>query len=95
MAIASDKTKKYLDMLEDRFDINKFKEFIGDLLNLEQEDIQNSREYNAGSEQYKHYIDTVQLYAKYEDNKRRSIGVLIIKLQSNKNPANARTLQRN
>ncbi len=95
MAIASDKTIRYLDMLEDKFDLIKFKEFIGDLLNLDQDDIQNSREYNAGSEQYKHYIDTVQLYAKYQDNKRRNIGILVIKLQSNKNPANARTLQRN
>ena len=95
MAIASDKTIRYLDMLEDKFNLIKFKEFIGDLLNLDQDDIQNSREYNAGSEQYKHYIDTVQLYAKYQDNKRRNIGILVIKLQSNKNPANARTLQRN
>ena len=95
MAIVSDKTKQYLDMLEEKFNILKFKDFIRDLLNLEQEDIQNSREYNAGSEQYKQYIDTVQLYAKYQDNKRRNIGVIVVKLQSNKNPANARTLQRN
>lgn len=95
MAIASDITKRYLGMLEEKFNLANFQEFIRDLLNLEQNDIQDSREYNAGSEQYKQYIDTVQEYAKYQDNKRRNIGVLIIKLKSNKNPANARTMQRN
>ena len=95
MAIASDITKKYLDMLEEKFNLANFQEFIKDLLNLEQGDIQDSREYNAGSEQYRQYIDTVQEYAKYQDSKRRNIGVLIIKLKDNKNPANARTMQRN
>ena len=95
MAIASDIAKRYLGMLEEKFNLANFQEFIRDLLNLEQNDIQDSREYNAGSEQYKQYIDTVQEYAKYQDNKRRNIGVLIIKLKSNKNPANARTMQRN
>lgn len=95
MAIASDITKRYLGMLEEKFNLANFQKFIRDLLNLEQNDIQDSREYNAGSEQYKQYIDTVQEYAKYQDNKRRNIGVLIIKLKSNKNPANARTMQRN
>lgn len=95
MAVASDRTQKYLDMVEEKFDLDKFQEFIKDLLNLEQSDIQDSREYNAGSEQYRDYIDTVRLYAKYEDAKRRKIGVFIIKLKDNKTPANARTLQRN
>lgn len=95
MAIASDKTKQYLKMLEEKFDLANFRIFIRDLLNLDQDDIQNSREYNAGSEQYRQYIDTVQEYAKYQDSKRRNIGVLIIKLKDNKNPANARTMQRN
>jgi len=95
MAIVSDRTQKYLDMVEEKFDLNKFQEFIKDLLNLEQSDIQNGKEYNAGSEQYRDYIDIVRLYAEYEDIKRRKIGVLIIKLKDNKMPANARTLQRN
>lgn len=95
MAIASDITKKYLNMLEEKFNLANFQEFIKDLLNLELEDIKDSRAYNAGSEQYKQYIDTVQEYAKYQDSKRRNIGVFIIKLKDNKNPANARTMQRN
>lgn len=95
MAIASDKTKEYLQMLEEKFDINNFCEFIKDLLNLENSNIVNGQKQKATSEQYKNYIDTTQLYAKYEDNKRRTIGVLVIKLQDNKLPANARTLQRN
>ena len=95
MSVASDITIKYLDMLEEKFNLTNFQNFIQDLLNLEQADIKNSKEYNAGSEQYKHYIDNVKIYASYQDSKRRNIGVLIIKLQSNKNPANARTLQRN
>lgn len=91
----SDRTQNYLAMLEDKFDKEKFYEFIKDLLNLENENIINGKEQNAGSEQYGHYIDKAQLYAKYEDDKRRNIGVIVIKLKDNKNPANARTLQRN
>ncbi len=95
MPVASDLTQKYLNMLEEKFDLMNFQNFIQDLLNLEQTDIKDSKEYNAGSEQYKNYIDSVKVYATYQDNKKRNIGVIIIKLQSNKNPANARTLQRN
>lgn len=95
MAIASDKTKEYLQMLEEKFDINNFYEFIKDLLNLDNSNIVNGQKLKATSDQYKNYIDTTQLFAKYEDNKRRKIGVLVIKLQNNKLPANARTLQRN
>lgn len=95
MAIASDKTKQYLQMLGEKFNIDNFCVFIKDLLNLDSSNIINGQKSKATSEQYKKYIDTTQLYAKYEDNKRRKIGVLIIKLQDNKLPANARTLQRN
>lgn len=91
----SDKTKKYLDMMENKFNIENFYEFVKDLLNLENEDLINGKFENATSEQYKHYIDKSQLYAKYQDNKREMIGVLIVKLKDNKTPANARTLQRN
>ena len=95
MAIASDKTKEYLQMLEEKFNINNFYGFINDLLNIESSNIINGKKQKATSEQYKNYIDTTQLYAKYEDNKRRTIGILVIKLQDNKLPANARTMQRN
>ena len=95
MAIASDKTKQYLQMLGEKFNIDNFCVFIKDLLNLDSSNIINGQKSKATSEQYKKYIDTTQLYAKYEDDKRRKIGVLIIKLQDNKLPANARTLQRN
>ena len=91
----SDRTKKYLAMMEDKFNKEKFSEFIKDLLNLENEDIENGKEENATSEQYKNYIDKSQLFAKYQDNRREVIGVIIIKLKDNKTPANARTLQRN
>lgn len=91
----SDKTQKYLDMLKQSFDKNKFYEFINDLLNLENEDLVRGIDKPATSEQYKNYIESSSLYAKYQDNKRRTIGVIIIKLKDNKTPANARTLQRN
>ena len=80
--------------MEDKFNKENFSEFIKDLLNLENEDIENGKEENATSEQYKNYIDKSQLFAKYQDNKRENIGVIIIKLKDNKTPANARTLQR-
>lgn len=91
----SDKTRNYLTMLEDKFNKEKFFEFIKDLLNLTNEDIVNGKEQHPGTEQYKNYIENAQLYAKYQDNKRRNVGVIVIKLKDNKNPANARTLQRN
>ena len=95
MINVSDKTKKYLDMMENKFNRVDFYEFVKDLLNLENKDIVNGKEENATSEQYKHYIDKSQLFAKYQDSKREMIGVIIVKLKDNKTPANARTLQRN
>lgn len=91
----SDKTKKYLEILEQEFNGENFCDFIKDLLNLNSEDIVNGKEQNAGTELYRNYIDKSQLYAKYKDDKKRTIGIIIIKLKNNKNPANARTLQRN
>ena len=91
----SDKTKKYLEILEQEFNKENFCDFIKDLLNLNSEDIVNGKEQNAGTELYRNYIDKSQLYAKYKDDKKRTIGIIIIKLKNNKNPANARTLQRN
>ena len=95
MVEISDKTQKYLCMLEEKFNKENFCEFIRNLLNLNSNNIVNDKEHTAGSEQYKNYIDTAQLYAKYEDEKRRKIGVIIIKLKDNKNAENARTIQRN
>lgn len=91
----SDKTNSYLKMLGKRFNKEDFCEFIKDLLNLETPDIINGKELNAGTEQYRNYIDKSQLFAKYTDDKRNEIGILIMKLKDNKTPANARTLQRN
>lgn len=91
----SDKTENYLNMLEQEFSKENFCEFIRDLLNLQEENIINGREQRATSQLYENYIENSQLYAKYEDENRKSIGVIIIKLKSNKQPANARTLQRN
>lgn len=91
----SDKTKMYLDMLEEKFNKEQFYDFIKDLLNLEEKDIVDGKEQKAGSEIYQNYIETAKLYAKYEDKNRKNIGVMIIKLKDNKHPANARTLQRN
>lgn len=91
----SDKTENYLNMLEQKFSKENFCEFIRDLLNLKEENIINGREQRATSQLYENYIESSQLYAKYEDENRKSIGVIIIKLKSNKQPANARTLQRN
>lgn len=92
----SDKTKQYVEMLKSGFDLEKFKEFISDLLNLESEDkLHYTTPKAPTTEQYRTYIQNSQLYAKYTDKNRAQIGVLIIQLQENKNPANARTLQRN
>lgn len=91
----TDKTNEYLKMLKNEFNKEAFCFFIKDLLNLVNEDIKNENEKKPTSEQYSKYIYSSQLFAKYTDDKRNAIGVLIIKLQDNKNPINARTLQRN
>lgn len=91
-----DKERLYLERLSYKFNKQYFCEFIGDLLNLECSDIVNGiKEQPIINEQYKNYIDSVEEYAKYNDNLRNIIGILIIKLQANKVPANARTIQRN
>lgn len=91
-----DKERLYLERLSAKFNKQYFCEFIGDLLNLDSSDIVNGiKEQPIVNEQYKNYIECVEEYAKYNDNLRNTIGILIIKLQDNKVPANARTLQRN
>ena len=95
MPTITDKTKAYLNMLECKFNEEKFYNFIRDLLNLGISDIENNRALRPTIEQYMDYIDTSKLYAKYTDSKRNQIGVLLIKLCDNKQVANARTLQRN
>ena len=91
----SDKTNYYLKMLENKFDKKEFNEFIKDLLNLEGKDIIDEKEVEAKTEQYKKYIENSKLFAKYVDDKRNNIGIVIVKLKNNKSVANARTLQRN
>ena len=95
MVNVSDKTRNYLEMLECEFDKKKFQMFAKDLLNLTTEDIIEDIDRKPQLEQYKKYIDCYQIFAKYQDIKRKSIGIFIVKLLDNKNPANARTLQRN
>ena len=56
MAIASDKTKEYLQMLEEKFNMSKFNEFIKDLLNLENENNIYTPRQIATNEQKKTYI---------------------------------------
>ncbi|OGO85556.1 MAG: hypothetical protein A2Y24_01995 [Clostridiales bacterium GWE2_32_10] len=86
---------KYLEMLKKPFEEDSFKEFITDLLNLEQADLLPVRRQNPTSEQYKRHIDYVERFAWYEDKDRNKIGAIIIKVIDNKSSANARTLQRN
>ena len=57
-------------MFEEKFNESKFCEFIKDLLNLENENIINGQKLKATSEQYKNYIDTTQIFAKYKDSKK-------------------------
>ena len=91
----STREKEYLDMLKKRFEKQNFCMFIKDLLNLTNENITHTGTNRPTSEQYKNYIDTVELYAKYRDTYENDIGIILIKLQDGKNPSNARTLQRN
>lgn len=95
MSSISEKTLKYMDLLSKDFDEIDFYNFIDDLLNLTSENVLNGVWQEATSEQYKHYIEKAKLYAKYDTSNRREVGVILIKLKDNKNPANARTLQRN
>ncbi len=95
MSNISEKTMQYMNLLSKDFDEIDFYNFINDLLNLTGEDILNGVWKEPTSEQYKHYIEKTKLYAKYNTTNRRDVGVILIKIKDNKNPANARTLQRN
>ncbi|MCR5145935.1 MAG: Eco57I restriction-modification methylase domain-containing protein, partial [Clostridia bacterium] len=89
------KIDDYMDLLSEDFDETSFYGFINDLLNLTNDDIIQEPWKESTSEQYKQYIEKIKLYAKYTTTNRREVGVFLIKIQDNKNPANARTLQRN
>lgn len=89
----ANRNREYIDFLKQRFDENKFIEFISDLLNLSSEDI-NSFIAEQKPEQ-KQFRDTIEYYkfvANYLSNSDR-IGTFIVKLTS-EGSQNARTAQR-
>lgn len=89
----ANRNREYIDFLKQRFDENKFIEFISDLLNLSSEDI-NSFIAEQKPEQ-KQFRDTIEYYkfvANYASNSDK-IGTFIVKLTS-EGSQNARTAQR-
>ena len=75
----ANRNREYIDFLKQRFDENKFIEFISDLLNLSSEDI-NSFIAEQKPEQ-KQFRDTIEYYkfvANYASNSDK-IGRFIVK----------------
>ena len=90
----NEKEKEYLDLLNKRFEEEKYIDFIRDLLNLSPNDFNTSDLENKNiSKQFENDIDYYKYIAKYNDG-FNSIGIIIVRLKE-KTSTNARTLQRN
>ena len=89
----NNRNRGYIELLRQKFDEEKYIEFISDLLNLEEQEIsKNVVEEIPEQKQFKESIINYKYIAKYND-KLNLIGVFIIKL-SEKASANARVSQR-
>lgn len=87
------RNREYVEFLKEKFDEQKYVEFINDLLNLSYEDINSSIVELFPSQ--KHFKDTIEYYkfvANYVTNSDK-IGIFIVKL-STEISQNARTAQR-
>jgi len=85
-------TKKLLDnTFNSNFDLNRFIRFIKELFN---KFTIVQRSWGVWKE-YQDYIDSYQLLGSYQDNSKKIIDVLVIKLKRTSSRDRARTMQRN
>ena len=78
----ANRNREYIDFLKQRFDENKFIEFISDLLNLSSEDIDSLiAEQKPEQKQFRDTIEYYKFVANYASNSDK-IGTFIVKLTS-------------
>lgn len=73
------------------FDINRFEKFIKELFN----EFQIEERSGTVWKEYQGYIDSYSVLGSYEDNSKRIIDVLVVKLKRTSSRDRARTMQRN
>lgn len=79
------------NLLENKFNIESFKDFTSSILNLS---VKNRRPYESISKVFKEYIETYQEIAEVTDKDGSKFYVLAVKIKNEKDPVKARIKQR-
>ena len=87
-----EQNKLIKDLLNNKFDIEKFKEFTARVLNVK---VANRKESEAVWEEFKEYIHSYQIISDYKDSEDKRIEIMIVKLNDERHPARAKDKQRN
>lgn len=78
-------------LLENKFDIENFKDFVANILNVK---VRNRKESNKIYTAFLSYIDTYQIISDYTDKDGKDIYIMVIKIKEEKDPVRARVKQR-
>ena len=87
-----EQNKLIKDLLNNKFDIEKFKEFTARVLNVK---VANRKESEAVWEEFKEYIHSYQIISDYKDSEDKRIEIKVVKLNVERDPARAKVKQRN
>lgn len=79
------------NLLENKFDIEKFKDFVANILNVK---VRNRKESDGIYTAFLSYINTYQIISDYTDKDGKDIYIMVIKIKEEKDPVRARVKQR-
>ena len=79
------------NLLENKFDVENFKDFTANILNLQ---VKNRRPYDSIYKVFREYIETYQEISETTDKDGSKFYVLAVKIKSEKDPVRARIKQR-
>lgn len=79
------------NLLENKFDVERFKEFTANILNAK---VRNRKESDKIYTAFLSYINTYQIISDYTDKDGKNIYVMVIKIKEEKDPVKARVKQR-
>ena len=79
------------NLIENRFDKEKFSEFISNVLNVT---VRNRKESTAVWTEYRKYIESYQIFGDYEDSNSQRIYVIAVKVKDKVDPTRAKVKQR-
>lgn len=79
------------NLLENRFNVENFKDFTANILNLQ---VKNRRPYDSIYKVFREYIETYQEISETTDKDGSKFYVLAVKIKSEKDPVRARIKQR-